>query len=212
MESFIIDGGKVSKDNFDDIADNFLNKTYLKCNSSVYRICEIEFYLLSNDHTDKYTHQHPNQQRYGRWYFHRYLNGSYKSGTYRGLDLTLGSKKNNQYCGILIRSIYDIANDKMIEGPCRTVNELLSKCGYDNVKDFMADKQVPLSAIRSKNNRHIYVRDTHDLDTEQSYTTDRVGLSDKFPEWRDSNYRYLIKPIMIKKQKKNIIQVLPTNV
>jgi len=37
------------------------------------------------------------------WYFHRYGSKGYKSGTYKGLDITFG--QDSMYGGILIRSI-----------------------------------------------------------------------------------------------------------
>jgi hypothetical protein len=60
---------------------------------------------------DEYTHCNDDQLKYGYWYFHKFPNGSYKGGTFKGLDITLGNNKD-KYCGILIRSIYDIENKK----------------------------------------------------------------------------------------------------
>jgi phenolic acid decarboxylase len=72
-------------------------------------------------------------------------NGSYKGGTFKGIDLTMGNQK--QHCGILIRSMYDVKNQKMICGPCNCVNELLKNHGSSNVKEFMADKPEILDVI-----------------------------------------------------------------
>lgn len=204
METFLVEGKKVTKDNLYDVANTLLNKSHLKCKNKIYRICEVEFYLLDKTHNDEYTHANKNQMRYGRWYFHRYPNGAYKGGTYKGMDLTLGSPKSNKYCGVLIRSLYDLTNKTMIEGPCKVVNELLSLHGFDNTKDFMAGKPDPLSAVRSKNNSFIYIRDNLTLNEEEIFTTERIGLSDKYPKWRDVHYRFLTKKQLIKKGKKNI--------
>lgn len=207
METFIKERNKVRLKSFPDIADKLLNRTHLKCNGKIYRICEIEFYYLNNDHKDEYTHANANQLRYARWYFHRYGSKSYKEGTYKGMDLTLGNKKNNSYCGILIRSIYDIENDVMIEGPCRTVNKLIGSYGFEKVKEFMEDKNDPLSCTNTKNNKSIYIRDSDMFknDIEEIYTGARIGLSDKYPEWLDAKYRFLIKPKLIRKGKKSLV-------
>ena len=42
-------------------------------------------------------------------------------------------------------------------------------------------------------------------DIEEIYTGARIGLSDKYPEWRDAKYRFLIKPKMIRKGKKSLV-------
>ena len=43
------------------------------------------------------------------------------------------------------------------------------------------------------------------LDKEQIYKGARVGLSDKYPKFKNLNYRFLIKKNLIKKQKKDLI-------
>jgi len=111
-------------ENFTYIADIILNHTLLMINGYPHRICEIEFYLNSESHPDEYVHCHEDQTKKGTWYFHRYNNGTYKNVTFKGLDIVLGSE--NIYAGILIRSIIDIKQKKLIEGPCRTVNHILS--------------------------------------------------------------------------------------
>src|SRR5271155_2214746 len=112
MESFIEKKTTISSDDFDEIADLLLNKTLLSTKDNTYRICEIEFYLYDDEHKDEYTHKNDDQSKYGKFYFHKYKNGTYKSGTYKGMDITLGQE--DTYCGILIRSVYNIENKKMI--------------------------------------------------------------------------------------------------
>ena len=56
----------------------------------------------------------------------------------------------------------------------------------------MADKVDPLE----RNNSFIYI-----LDEEQMYKGPRIGLSDKYPEWRGINYRYVVMKNKIKKKK-----------
>ena len=79
------------------------------------------------------------QKESGKWYFHK-QGGSYKSGTYMGLDLAFG-KGSKAAGGILLRSLVpaSLINDKafgtiahnndlkkdFIEGPCNCVRKVL---------------------------------------------------------------------------------------
>ena len=201
METFIDNNKQLTHKDIEEAAKIMLNKTVIVSNQKTYRICEIEFYLRNKNHKDEYTHCNPDQKKYGKWYFHKFKNGTYKAGTFKGMDLTLGSKDN--YCGILIRAIYDIEDDKMIEGPCKTVNELIGNHGCKNVKEFMADKDDPLE----RNNSFIYILDKPDLEEKELYKGPRIGLSDKYPEWRDANYRYVVMKNKIKKKKRSLVAV-----
>lgn len=125
------------------ISDLILNHTALFANRKMYRICEIEMYLCSEIHPDEFTHCHENQKSTGSWYFHRYNNGSYKAGTYKGMDIVIGNE--SAYFGILIRSIYDCTNDKFISGPCLCVNEILGN--YTEVIDFVNNGEYDLDHI-----------------------------------------------------------------
>jgi len=201
-DDFKIDYDNITQELIQQIAESLLNKYVMVVGDKEYRLAEIEFYIKNDKHNDKYTHCDANQKKYSKWYFHRYHGGGYKSGTYKGVDLTLGN--NVTYFGILIRSIYDTDTDTMIEGPCRTVNKILELNGCTDVKEYMTDKSDPLSA-RSKKNFHLK-RKTY-LDIEPVHTGPRIGLSDKYPEWKDVNYRFLIKKEYIKKGKWGLVSV-----
>jgi 3-methyladenine DNA glycosylase Mpg len=167
-----------------------------------FRICEIEFYINNATHRDEYTHGGVVQKTYGKWYFHRFHGKSYKSGTYKGLDLTLGDK--DTFFGVLIRSICDTDSGEFIEGPCRSVNKILELNGMADVKGYMVGRTDPLNA-RSTKNFHLKRKST--LGCEQIYKGPRIGLSDKYPEWKDVNYRFLIKKEMIKKGKSGFVEL-----
>ena len=107
-----------------------------------FRICEIEFYLIDNSlkhHEDTFTHGDPIQGTNGKWYFHR-MNpknpSSFKAGTYKGMDLSFGSKENGVFGGILIRAIMNLKTKEYIEGPCNTVTTLLKCFGVSEFKDM----------------------------------------------------------------------------
>lgn len=91
--------------------------------SNTYKIREIEIYYYDEDHEDPFVHCDPDQKSFGKWYFHK-RGGTYKGGTFKGLDFTIGS--DNVYGGALIRSI---ENDELIEGPCNCVDEILRVSG-----------------------------------------------------------------------------------
>jgi len=185
------------------IAKALLMKYVMVVGNKEFRICEIEFYVKNNNHDDKYTHGDSHQKTYGKWYFHRYPNGSYKSGTYKGLDLTFGN--NDTFFGILIRSIYDNETDEMIDGPCKVVNKilLLNDNEVHDVKEYMENRSSPLSARSTKN---FYLK-RKNLPLERIYKGPRIGLSDKYPDWKNINYRFVIKKNYIRKNKRNLIEL-----
>lgn len=129
-----------------------------------YRICEIEYYIRSNDHPDEYTHCNPDQLNFNCWYFHKTSKGNFKSGTFKGLDLCLGNKQKKEYYGILLRSIYSINDKRMICGPCNTVNEILKHMNCSTVSEFI-NKDTILNA--SKNNYFYLDREGLSLPREQ---------------------------------------------
>ena len=185
--------------NPDILADKLLNHSLLKIQNKEYRICEVEFY----PHDDPYRHKHVDQNYIGCWYFHRYQNGTYKAGTWKGLDLTLGGQT------FLIRSIYH-KDTKMIEGPCKVVNHILEMYNCESVQAFVSQSFQetktsklgdPVSALENKSNfvicDGIATRDT----IEEVHKGVRIGLSAKYPEFRVKEYRYLIGRHLIKRNK-----------
>ena len=184
---------------FQMLADKILNKARLVANTKEYKICEIEMYLRNNDHDDKYVHGHDDQKQFGKFYFHRYQNGTYKAGTYKGLDIVLGN--NNSYFGILIRTLYDSDTNKFIEGSCRCVNEILQQFNVTDVKELMNthfdNKQIEII------NNKLYLKNYNGI-TFDIYTGPRIGLSDKYTEYKNKNYRFVIMEYGVKKQKKTL--------
>ncbi len=127
---------------FHELADVLLNQSILIVGNMKYRICEIEFYAYSENHQDPYVHRHPEQLKFGNWYFHQIKtkNGfSYKGGNYKGIDLTLGD--NSNFVGVLIRSIESIEMPKRIEGPSLVVDKLLSDLDADSVAELSSSNK-----------------------------------------------------------------------
>lgn len=205
METFIKNNNQITKDNITEIADKLLNKTILISGNKSYRICEIEFYLHYDEHKDEYTHKNDDQLDYGKWYFHKFGNGSYKGGSFKGLDLTLGNRTSNKYCGILIRTLCNIDDDSAICGPSNSVSDLIGQHYESSVKKFMENKQSPLSVLSDENNKYIYIKDYEFPNNEDIYCGPRIGLSDKYPIWKNVNYRFVICKNKVKKQKRSLI-------
>ena len=197
MESYIKSGDIVWDINFDYMAHQFLNGTLLYLGDKAYRVCEIEFYLNKKGHEDLYTQSCSDQQLYGYWYFHKLSTGTYRGGTFKGLDLTLGSK--DSYCGILIRSIMDMKTEVFTEGPCCSVNTFLyeTKCD-ESVRDFVIDP--PMSCLANK--RNFIIKDAK-LDQQVVKKGPRIGLSANIncPQYRQLYYRYAIFSDKLKKHK-----------
>jgi hypothetical protein len=198
MESFIVNKENAIKYSFGHIAGKIINKSHLIINNKEHRICEIEFYVYCKKHLDNYVHKTDDQLNYGFFYFHRYKNGTYKEGTYKGVDITLGNGKN-MYYGILIRSIMRINDSHFIEGPCRCMNYILEQFNCDKVIYFVNDKYF--NSFRVTDNKNpMYICDALDLRHETLHRSPRIGLSDKYPEYQHKEYRYAIYINLIKKK------------
>lgn len=125
------------------IADKILNQATLCCNEVKAQICEIEFYYTNPKHPDPFSHQTEDQLTHACWYFHRQNGGNYSGGSFKGLDITLGcGKLENTYGGILIRTIK--VDNKIIEGPCKVVDWILTTCNVTSIKELVSDKLSPL--------------------------------------------------------------------
>ena len=199
------------------IADIIMNYHLLLANNNAFRICEIEFYLKSDYHPDPYTHCDPDQLKYGTYYFHKHGTGTYKSGTFKGVDITLGDDTVTSYFGILIRSLYNIKTKEFTEGPCNSVNAILKCYDLESIDSLTNN----LSLNIWKNNRNLILQPIERNNSkslknkfpyEEIYFGPRIGLGEPQTElhhiYVNSPYRFVIMKDMIKKQKKMLEQVL----
>jgi 3-methyladenine DNA glycosylase Mpg len=194
-------------ENFPYLANRILNYMLLMVNGHPHRICEIEFYLNSAAHPDSYVHGHADQTKNGTWYFHRHNTGTYKGGTFKGVDIVTGYTTNNSnminrpegvYGAILIRSIIDIHQRKFIEGPCRCVDHILALSGVDTIIGLTGNHSLNVL----HNDRRFVLIEGNPSVIEPLMWGPRIGLSDKYPEYRDKPYRYVIGPV--KKERKKM--------
>lgn len=197
---------KPFSDIFDYISDQLINESILVINRTHYRICEIEYYLKCNAHNDPYVHGDPHQKTIGKWYFHRHGTGTYKGGSFKGMDLTFGySNKTDFYGGILIRSVQHLKTKKITEGPCNVVTLILKQCGVSSIGELTKKYSNPPPIPAFDETSVLYIAPkTKKLNKLRIFTAPRVGLgfynsdTDKL-RYIMKNYRYLIHPNKINK-------------
>ncbi len=89
---------------FGKIASFILTRTVLNVNNILYRFTDLEFYFYQKGiHEDIYAHNHSEQLKFGKWYFHA-----------SGIDITIGNE-NGIYGGILIRGIVRLSKNDITD-------------------------------------------------------------------------------------------------
>lgn len=192
-----------------EVVKQLLTSTAIQCRTPTgdhfLRPVEVELYLHNSEHPDPYVHRDEEQLTNMSWYFHRFKNGTYKAGTFKGLDLTLGDGKST-YCGILIRSIAVTAADgstSIIEGPCKTVDYILGLYEVKSIQELVGS-QAPFSAL--KNDRHFVIVGVPKWEA-PIMAGPRICLSQKYPDYVNAPYRF-VTSTGVKKAKKTL-QPLP---
>ena len=193
---------------FASLAHRLLNETDFLVAGQPYRFAEVEAYYHGDGHLDLFTHRDPLQSELLRWYFHRTA-GQYRSGSFKGLDLTFGDGK--AMFGMLIRAIIG-PDDNIIDGPSLTVDHLLAKTGAKTISELdrtiagrtALDESSPL-AIRAATTPRIA----------PVLSTPRVGLSLKkhradsdAPRFVMRRYRYVTEPRRLTKGKPHMVLAL----
>jgi hypothetical protein len=193
---------------FDRIAHRLLNGARLIVGGERHRLVEVEFYYYSDAHPDTFTHRDPIQRESGRWYFHR-TGGVYRSGSFKGVDLTFGH--DGSLAGILFRGL-EAADGTLIDGPSLLVDRLLARSSKKDVATLdaaIAERQawdtanpLMLSWLEEEEARLIY-------------KCSRVGLSLKRVRkpaealpYLVRPYRYMSEPVRTSKGKHYLILAL----
>ena len=183
---------------FDKIAHRLLNRTLICTPKNKYRICEIEFYFTDNKKlTDPFIHTDEFQETPNQFYFHRQNGKGFKSGTYKGLDLTFGLRSKKTFGGILIRSIRNKKTGEITEGPCKCVQHFLEDNNVINCGELyeLLEKNVVITNDRTK---PLYTRTiksaNNKMNNNKIFKGPRVGLTLKNRINWCLRTEYLMKP------------------
>ena len=190
------------------IAERLLARSTLVVAGKPYRFHELEFYYHGPAHADSFTHRDPWQQTCARWYFHR-DGGTYRGGTYKGLDITFGPE--GEYGGILIRSLGS-DDGELINGCSLCVDRLLAAAGCKDVASLArAVEEHPVDTGGSM----LEIVEGSSLPPAEIWRTARVGLTLKraarYPELVDyiaRPYRFLDVPRKIQKGRLQLVIAL----
>jgi 3-methyladenine DNA glycosylase Mpg len=117
----------------------------------------------------------------------------------KGMDIVLGGP--DKYFVILIRSMIDIDSGELIEGPCKCVNVILELLGFDNVQELFDSRPNKQEQI-DLDDSDLRLEPNNKLEPKDIFTGTRIGLSDKYLEYKNKPYRFVIYQEKIKKEKK----------
>lgn len=189
------------------IAALLLGEVTLRIAGVAHRIAEIEFYWTSAVHPDPFTHLDPIQRERGRWYFHR-QGGTYKGGTYKGLDVAVGAPAIHG--GILLRAIEAIEDGARIEGSCAVVDRILALTGEASVA-ALAGAFDPAIDPPAGASSPLFLELRRPGEAREVVTSPRVGLTLKRGadplrrRYLGRPYRFLIDPASVRKGRQNLV-------
>ena len=217
---------------FRDVADLLLNRTTLRIAGHPHRFTELELYFTGHAHADPFTHGDPMQQQLGTWYFHR-SGQRYRSGTYKGLDLSFGSPE--AFGGILVRGVERLgAAPALIDGPCMVVDHILALTASASIEALVSRFDLAIDRADSAKRRSHAVRAQGEVAIESTdrrsplhveldagsgrglevYATPRIGLTLKKGNTEARRqfiarpYRFLSEPGRIRKGKPHLVTAL----
>jgi hypothetical protein len=193
---------------FTPIAQCLLNGSRLVAGGQAYRLVEIEFYFWSDTHPDPFTHRDPIQFHIGHWYFHR-TRGTYRGGSFKGLDLTFGDPTSSG--GILIRGL-EKPDGTLVDGPSLCVDHLLDTTGADTVAAL--DRTIA-GRLAWQEGNPLRLQPMEPPETRPLIQSPRVGLLLKKAGAHTEStrfimrpYRYLTEPRRTRKGKVHIVLAL----
>eukprot|EP00929_Paragymnodinium_shiwhaense_P089949 TRINITY_DN50165_c0_g1_i1.p1 TRINITY_DN50165_c0_g1~~TRINITY_DN50165_c0_g1_i1.p1 ORF type:complete len:390 (-),score=81.40 TRINITY_DN50165_c0_g1_i1:240-1358(-) len=163
------------------VASQLLNHFDLWIGGQPHRIVELEAYVHGPGHMDPYTHSDDDQLNVGRWYFHK-MHGTFKAGTYKGLDLTCGSgsaadAEHPVRAGLLLRAVmsHGGASAEIVEGPSLVVDRILKLCGKPSIASFVEGRSA--SDLCAASTKGLYLqRASQDRPDAAVWRAPRVGL------------------------------------
>jgi len=138
-------------------------------------VVELEAYVHGTGHADPYTHGDDGQNCRGVWYFHR-KGGSFKGGTFKGLDLACGDGSRGVFAGLLLRSVRTLEGGagELVEGPCLVVDRILRLCGATSIAGLVGGR--PAAALPAESTDGLWLRPAAAPRRERVWAAPRVGL------------------------------------
>lgn len=187
---------KQLEEGFYEVAKILLQQSKLKVSGRQYQFIDIEFYFYHESiHPDPYSHSFQyaksvrnKQSVIGSWYFHRFTRVERYTHTRRGLDLTYGNGEKGKYGGILIRGIKDMEDGRLIQGPSRVVGEIMSV--IENLVQLERVAFDMSAGLAFNSNEAIHISLMESPLPLLIRSSERFGLSDKAPKYREKKYRF----------------------
>lgn len=197
---------------FREIAELLLGRTTVRVAGRPHRFTELELYWHGPGHEDPFTHGDPMQRQLGAWYFHR-AGGSYRGGTYKGLDLAFGNAGASG--GILVRGLERVEERAgvLIDGPCLVVDHILALTGSPTIEELVRRGAVSIESPDRRSPLHVeldadpgLVRPI--LATARIGLTLRKGATEARRRYLARPYRFLSEPARIRKGRPHLIVAL----
>lgn len=161
------------------VAEELMNRWTLWIGPVPHCITECEAYLHGPAHQDPYTHGDEGQQSCGVWYFHR-KGGSFKAGSFKGLDLACGEAAAKVSAGLLLRAVRPLEpacgapKKEVTEGPSVLVDRILKLNGKASIADFVAGRRA--SELSASTTEGLQLRPAEHPREEKLWRAPRVGL------------------------------------
>lgn len=189
---------------FTAMAARLLNGAALLAGGVRHRFTEVEFYYHGDGHPDTFAHRDPIQLLAGRWYFHR-TGGVYRSGSFKGLDLSFGDGK--AHGGVLIRGLAT-EDDTLIDGPSLCVDHLLrlTAAGAVPTLDKVIGERPAWDGASPLRLEWVEMGDRPVLRSARvGLSLKRSGKSPEPPRFVGRPYRHLTEPRRIGKGKPHMV-------
>lgn len=160
------------------VAETLMNHWDLWIGGQPHCITELESYIHGPAHQDPYTHGDEGQNSCGVWYFHR-KGGSFKAGSFKGLDLACGDEGKGVFAGLLLRTVRPLLPNGSpeatgTEGPSLLVDRILKLNGKASIADFVAGRKA--AELSASTTEGLCLRPSAAPREEGLWRAPRVGL------------------------------------
>jgi hypothetical protein len=189
-------------------AELLLNHATLFVGGAPHRLTEVEFYWAGPGHEDPFAHKDPIQVEFGRWYFHK-QGGTYKGGTYKGLDIAAG--RPGTFVGILLRGLVDAQTGELFDGSCTCMDHILARTGRGSVVELAGSFDGSIDPNEDDSSPLCLAEEDPAGGAKEVFSSPRVGLTLKkgaTPErirFLARPYRFSIDPARSRKGRPHLV-------